>query len=160
MCVVGGRGLCGFTGLSAGQGSCPLAVCERCVWHAPPQHAWLCVVAAAVLLLVQVEIMHMRHKLDQDTRLVKGLVLDHGSRHPDMPKRVEVRVDGLRGQRPWHVAAAAALHRAGGHGQPGRQPCRLASCQVLWAACRPLVCVFAQVACLANTLCDPPTPCC
>lgn len=40
---------------------------------------------------VQVEIMHMRHKLDQDTRLIKGLVLDHGARHPDMPKRVEVR---------------------------------------------------------------------
>jgi hypothetical protein len=34
--------------------------------------------------------MHMRHKLDQDTRLVKGLVLDHGARHPDMPKRLEV----------------------------------------------------------------------
>lgn len=31
----------------------------------------------------------MRHKLDKDTRLVRGLVLDHGSRHPDMPKRVE-----------------------------------------------------------------------
>jgi T-complex protein 1 subunit zeta len=40
--------------------------------------------------LYMVEIMHMRHKLDQDTRLVKGLVLDHGARHPDMPKRVEV----------------------------------------------------------------------
>lgn len=38
--------------------------------------------------------MHMRHKLDQDTRLVKGLVLDHGARHPDMPKRVEVRMQG------------------------------------------------------------------
>lgn len=25
----------------------------------------------------------------QDTRLIKGLVLDHGSRHPDMPKRLE-----------------------------------------------------------------------
>jgi T-complex protein 1 subunit zeta len=33
----------------------------------------------------------MRHKLDQDTRLVRGLVLDHGARHPDMPKRVEAR---------------------------------------------------------------------
>ena len=33
--------------------------------------------------------MHMKHKLDKDTRLVKGLTLDHGSRHPDMPKRVE-----------------------------------------------------------------------
>ena len=37
----------------------------------------------------QVELMHMKHKLDKDTRLVRGLVLDHGSRHPDMPKRVE-----------------------------------------------------------------------
>ena len=33
--------------------------------------------------------MHMKHKLEKDTRLVKGLTLDHGSRHPDMPKRVE-----------------------------------------------------------------------
>ncbi len=33
--------------------------------------------------------MHMKHKLDKDTRLVKGLVLDHGSRHPDMPKRLD-----------------------------------------------------------------------
>ncbi|GBF89435.1 T-complex 1 subunit zeta [Raphidocelis subcapitata] len=39
--------------------------------------------------LYMVEIMHMRHKLDQDTRLVRGLVLDHGARHPDMPKRLE-----------------------------------------------------------------------
>lgn len=37
----------------------------------------------------QVETMHMRHKLDEDTTLIKGLVLDHGSRHPDMPKRLE-----------------------------------------------------------------------
>jgi T-complex protein 1 subunit zeta len=37
----------------------------------------------------QVEIMHMKHKLDRDTQLVKGLVLDHGARHPDMPKRLE-----------------------------------------------------------------------
>lgn len=33
--------------------------------------------------------MHMKHKLENDTRLVKGLVLDHGGRHPDMPKRLE-----------------------------------------------------------------------
>ncbi|KAK9806125.1 hypothetical protein WJX72_002333 [[Myrmecia] bisecta] len=39
--------------------------------------------------LFMVEMMHMRHKLDQDTRLIRGLVLDHGSRHPDMPKRLE-----------------------------------------------------------------------
>lgn len=39
--------------------------------------------------LHMVEIMHMRHKLATDTRLVKGLVLDHGGRHPDMPKKLE-----------------------------------------------------------------------
>jgi len=38
--------------------------------------------------LFMVEIMEMQHKTDCDTRLVKGLVLDHGSRHPDMPQRV------------------------------------------------------------------------
>ena len=31
----------------------------------------------------------MRHKLDSDSRLVRGLVLDHGSRHPGLPKRLE-----------------------------------------------------------------------
>lgn len=36
--------------------------------------------------------MHMKHKLDEDTKLVRGLVLDHGARHPDMPKRVEGEV--------------------------------------------------------------------
>jgi T-complex protein 1 subunit zeta len=39
--------------------------------------------------LHMVEIMKMMHKNDTDTRLVRGLVLDHGARHPDMPKRVE-----------------------------------------------------------------------
>ena len=39
--------------------------------------------------LHMVEVMHMRHKLDSDTRLVSGLVLDHGSRHPDMKKHVD-----------------------------------------------------------------------
>ena len=33
--------------------------------------------------------MYMRHKLDEDTVLVRGLVLDHGSRHEGMPKRLE-----------------------------------------------------------------------
>mmetsp|Transcript_19081 Transcript_19081/g.32699 ORF Transcript_19081/g.32699 Transcript_19081/m.32699 type:complete len:534 (+) Transcript_19081:128-1729(+) len=42
--------------------------------------------------LHMVEVMHMRHKLDEDTLLVRGLVLDHGARHPDMPKRVEGEV--------------------------------------------------------------------
>ncbi|XP_021888008.1 T-complex protein 1 subunit zeta 2 [Carica papaya] len=39
--------------------------------------------------LFMVEIMHMRHRFDVDTRLVEGLVLDHGSRHPDMKRRAE-----------------------------------------------------------------------
>ncbi|KAI4455314.1 chaperonin [Holotrichia oblita] len=38
--------------------------------------------------LHMVEIMEMQHKTDTDTQLIKGLVLDHGARHPDMPKRV------------------------------------------------------------------------
>jgi len=39
--------------------------------------------------LHMVEIMQMMHKTDMDTQLVRGLVMDHGARHPDMPKRVE-----------------------------------------------------------------------
>ena len=31
----------------------------------------------------------MRQKLEKDTRLIRGLVLDHGARHPDMPKRLD-----------------------------------------------------------------------
>ena len=36
-----------------------------------------------------IEIMKMQHRTASDTQLVRGLVLDHGARHPDMPKRVE-----------------------------------------------------------------------
>lgn len=39
--------------------------------------------------LHMVELMKMQHMTDSDTRLVKGLVLDHGPRHPDMPKRLD-----------------------------------------------------------------------
>lgn len=39
--------------------------------------------------LFMVEIMHMQHKLATETRLVKGLVLDHGVRHSDMPRRLQ-----------------------------------------------------------------------
>ena len=39
--------------------------------------------------LHMVEIMKMQHMNAADTRLVKGLVVDHGARHPDMPKRIE-----------------------------------------------------------------------
>lgn len=37
--------------------------------------------------LHMVEIMQMTHQSDVDTRLVKGLVLDHGARHPGMSRR-------------------------------------------------------------------------
>ncbi|KAJ8949192.1 hypothetical protein NQ318_021685 [Aromia moschata] len=36
--------------------------------------------------LYMIELMEMQHKTETDTKLIKGLVLDHGSRHPDMPK--------------------------------------------------------------------------
>ena len=31
----------------------------------------------------------MKHKTVHETRLVKGMVLDHGARHPDMPEKLE-----------------------------------------------------------------------
>lgn len=39
--------------------------------------------------LFMVEIMHMQHKMDVETSFVKGIVLDHGARHPDMKKYAE-----------------------------------------------------------------------
>lgn len=39
--------------------------------------------------LHMVELMEMQHKTETDTQLIRGIVMDHGSRHPDMPKRVE-----------------------------------------------------------------------
>ena len=36
-----------------------------------------------------VEIMHMRHKLSNESKLIQGLVLDHGARHPNMPKNLK-----------------------------------------------------------------------
>ena len=36
--------------------------------------------------LHMVEIMHMQHKSGSDSSFINGLVLDHGVRHPDMPK--------------------------------------------------------------------------
>ncbi|KAG8122830.1 hypothetical protein E2320_018341 [Naja naja] len=39
--------------------------------------------------LYMVEIMEMKHKSETDTTLIRGLVLDHGARHPDMKKRLE-----------------------------------------------------------------------
>merc|ERR1711973_618820 len=39
--------------------------------------------------LHMVEMMEMQHRSDMDTSLIRGLVMDHGGRHPDMPKRLE-----------------------------------------------------------------------
>jgi len=39
--------------------------------------------------LHMVEMMYMQHKTDLDTKMIKGLVLDHAARHPQMPKRVK-----------------------------------------------------------------------
>lgn len=39
--------------------------------------------------LHMIEIMKMMQNTAAETRLVQGLVLDHGARHPDMPRRVE-----------------------------------------------------------------------
>ncbi|KAL5611996.1 hypothetical protein BROUX41_000441 [Berkeleyomyces rouxiae] len=39
--------------------------------------------------LHMVEIMKMQHRTAADTKLIRGLALDHGARHPDMPKRLE-----------------------------------------------------------------------
>ena len=38
--------------------------------------------------LHMVEIMTMKHNFATESRLVRGLVLDHGGRHPDMPKDI------------------------------------------------------------------------
>ncbi len=38
--------------------------------------------------LFMVEILSMQHRSALDTRLVKGIVMDHGGRHPGMPKRL------------------------------------------------------------------------
>ncbi|XP_002739423.1 T-complex protein 1 subunit zeta [Saccoglossus kowalevskii] len=39
--------------------------------------------------LHMIEIMQMMHRSDTDTQLIRGLVMDHGARHPDMKKRVD-----------------------------------------------------------------------
>lgn len=39
--------------------------------------------------LHMVEVMHMQHKMSTESKLIKGLVLDHGARHQDMPTRLE-----------------------------------------------------------------------
>lgn len=38
--------------------------------------------------LHMIELMEMQHKTVDETQLVRGIVMDHGARHPDMPKAV------------------------------------------------------------------------
>lgn len=39
--------------------------------------------------LHMVEIMQMKHKSATDSTLIKGIVMDHGARHPDMPRNLK-----------------------------------------------------------------------
>lgn len=39
--------------------------------------------------LHMIEIMEMMHQTELDTKLIYGLVMDHGGRHTDMPRRIE-----------------------------------------------------------------------
>eukprot|EP00741_Cyanophora_paradoxa_P004255 tig00000789_g4131.t1 len=39
--------------------------------------------------LFMIEIMHMMHRTETETKLVKGIVMDHGARHPDMKTKAE-----------------------------------------------------------------------
>jgi len=39
--------------------------------------------------LHMIELMDMQHRTADDTTLIRGIVTDHGARHPDMPKRLE-----------------------------------------------------------------------
>ena len=39
--------------------------------------------------LHMIEIMEMMHQTELDTKLIYGIVMDHGGRHPDMPRRIE-----------------------------------------------------------------------
>ncbi|EPX74337.1 chaperonin-containing T-complex zeta subunit Cct6 [Schizosaccharomyces octosporus yFS286] len=39
--------------------------------------------------LHMVEIMKMQNRSSSDSKIIKGLLLDHGTRHPDMPKQVK-----------------------------------------------------------------------
>ena len=44
---------------------------------------------SAPIDLHMVELMEIQHRSEMEIQLVKGLVLDHGGGHPDMPKRLE-----------------------------------------------------------------------
>lgn len=39
--------------------------------------------------LFMIEVLHMKHRLVDETKLIKGMVMDHGCRHPDMPRHLK-----------------------------------------------------------------------
>lgn len=49
----------------------------------------VCVARVLCVFGGQVEIMQMRHKDATDSTLVRGIVMDHGARHPDMPRNLK-----------------------------------------------------------------------
>ncbi|OIR56920.1 MAG: T-complex protein 1 subunit zeta [Amphiamblys sp. WSBS2006] len=51
--------------------------------------AVLAVKDGAEIDLHRVEIVKMQHRTSAETKLVRGLVLDHGARHPNMPSQLE-----------------------------------------------------------------------
>jgi len=78
--------------LDVAKTSCRTKVRQEMSDHLAPSlvDAILCVKTEGQPLdLHMVEVMCMQHKSDLDTRLVRGLVLDHGARHPGMPHRLE-----------------------------------------------------------------------
>lgn len=48
-----------------------------------------CITRDEKIDLHMVELMHMQHKMSTESRLVRGLVLDHGGRQADLPSRLE-----------------------------------------------------------------------
>jgi T-complex protein 1 subunit zeta len=46
-------------------------------------------VAQREIDLHMIEIMHMQHKMSTESKLIRGLVLDHGGRHSDLPSSLE-----------------------------------------------------------------------
>lgn len=39
--------------------------------------------------LFMIEVLHMKQHLATDSQFIRGMVMDHGTRHPDMPKRLK-----------------------------------------------------------------------
>jgi T-complex protein 1 subunit zeta len=48
-----------------------------------------CITRDGRIDLHMIELMHMQHKMSTESKLIKGLVLDHGGRNSDLPSRLE-----------------------------------------------------------------------